>query len=356
MTGEGERRRWGTAAAVLVGVATGAAGGGWAGVTLLSPPPDVLASPGYALVEATQGSVGQTIRLNVSAQWATVSTVQGSASGVVTTRVLADGTAVLAGSVLYTVGLRPVVVGAGAIPSFRDLTIGMKGPDVVQLQDLLVATGHYTGRPDGTFGRSLDRAVRAWQKSLGIEQTGVVLRGDIIYVSSLPARLALTPEVGVGREVSGAHDAVHVLSDAPVFTLALAENQTLMVTPGMAVEVLAGDQTWSAVVTKVRPATEEAPATAELAAADGGPLCEESCDLVPVDSPTLMPALVRVVAETTGVVVPAAAVATAADGSTQVRLETGEVRPVTLVASASGSAVVEGVEAGTRVRTPGDVP
>lgn len=40
------------------------------------------------------------------------------------------------------------------------------------LQRLLVAEGHLDGEPDGDFGPGTERAVKAWQREQGREQTG----------------------------------------------------------------------------------------------------------------------------------------------------------------------------------------
>jgi hypothetical protein len=56
------------------------------------------------------------------------------------------------------------------------------------------------------------------------------------------------------------------------------------------------------------------------------------------------------------VTVPAAALVTTAAGQTAVVLASGELRPVEVAASATGMAVVDGVEAGEPVRTPGELP
>jgi hypothetical protein len=53
------------------------------------------------------------------------------------------------------------------------------------------------------------------------------------------------------------------------------------------------------------------------------------------------------------VLVPAAALATTADGQAVVVLESGELQQVSVVASASGMAIVEGLGEGQLVRTPG---
>lgn len=67
-----------------------------------------------------------------------------------------------------------------------------------------------------------------------------------------------------------------------------------------------------------------------------------------------MRARITVIARQSGTVVPTAALAVGADGSSAVVEPDGSVIPVTVLASAGGQALVEGVEEGTRVRVPAD--
>lgn len=196
--------------ALVVGV-----GGGWALRTLLAPAPEVLESATYTLVTAREGSVGHSLRLNATAEWQAETTLLNQATGIVTSLVWQAGDVADAGAVLYTVDLRPVVVAAGDVPAFRDLHSGARGDDVTQLQELLAATGHFAGAPDGVFGRSTERAVRAWQQDLGLAADGVVRRGDVLFVPSLPARLALEPDLAIGAAVAPGDPAVRVLRATP---------------------------------------------------------------------------------------------------------------------------------------------
>lgn len=132
-------------AALLFGV-----GGGCALRTLLAPAPEVLDSPAYTLVAAQEGTVGHSLRLNTTAEWQAETTLLNQAAGIITSRVWQAGDTASAGSIIYTVDLRPVVVAAGDVPAFRDLHSGARGEDVTQLQELLVSTGNYAGAADGS--------------------------------------------------------------------------------------------------------------------------------------------------------------------------------------------------------------
>lgn len=328
--------------------------GGWALSRILSPPPDVLESPRYTVVTAEQGTVAQTLRLNTSAVWEADAELANQVAGTVTSIHLVDGTTMGPGALLYTVDLRPVVVAAGPVPAFRDLSWGDHGADVAQVQGMLAALGYAPGDPDGVFDAAVNSAVRAWQRDLGVAVDGVVRRGDLVFVPALPARLALAPEVAVGAVLVGGEPTVRVLPAAPVFSITLPENQARLVTHGMRVDISFDDGSWSAVVTELTVDGSGSP-LARLGGVDGGPICTEDCVHVPYGTAVVLPSLIHVVPEVEGVTVPAAAVVTAADGGTGVVLESGEFRPVTVLTGASGLVVVEGIEAGTRVRTPGEL-
>lgn len=336
---------------ILAALATGALGT-WAVLRVLNPPANVLDSPGYTLVTAERGTVGQTLRLNTSAVWAAEAEFANQASGIVTSVDLSDGVLVEPGTRLYSVDLRPVVVAAGAVPAFRDVAQGVRGDDVAQIQAMLTALGYAAGDPDGIFDAAVNSAVRAWQRDLGVPVDGIVRRGDIIFVPSLPARLALAPELAVGKVLSGGEPIVQVLPATPVFSIALPENQSRLVAAGMRVDIFVDGRSWAAEVTAVTTGASQVP-TAQLGGVDGAPICADDCVSIPFGETVLLPCVIHVVPEVEGVTVPAAAVVTSADGRPGVVLESGEFRPVTVVAGASGLVVVEGIDEGVRVRTPG---
>ena len=55
-----------------------------------------------------------------------------------------------------------------------------------------------------------------------------------------------------------------------------------------------------------------------------------------------------------GLAVPSSAIITTASGKTAVINKNGKQVKVTIIQSANGMTVIEGVEAGTKVRVPGD--
>lgn len=55
-----------------------------------------------------------------------------------------------------------------------DLAGGSSGAEVVQLQTMLYDLGYLADAPDGQFGARTEAAVKAFQLSAGLEQTGIV--------------------------------------------------------------------------------------------------------------------------------------------------------------------------------------
>lgn len=92
----------------------------------------------------------------------------GDASRIVTSIARKAGDEVKSGDVLAQVSGRPIFLLQGRTPAFRDLTPGISGTDVRQLQKALQALG-YSHRPDGGgyFGRGTQAAVSRFYRASG---------------------------------------------------------------------------------------------------------------------------------------------------------------------------------------------
>lgn len=91
---------------------------------------------------------------------------------------------VAAGDVLFTVDLRPVVIGRGVVPAFRNLQAGDSGVDVEQLEAMLVELGFLSVQADDLFDAATTTAVRSWQASLGVTTDGSRSAGsDLCQIS-----------------------------------------------------------------------------------------------------------------------------------------------------------------------------
>ena len=351
-TNAGHSRRRGAALwwvlAVVVAAGLGVVFGRWA---FLPPAVEAYAAEPstVAVVEVT---VGRSVPVVVSAVWEVVPFGVGAASGTLTTLEVADRDVVEAGQVVFTVDLRPVVAAVGEVPAFRDLAAGVRGADVEQLQRFLTDAGYFRGVVDGRFGAGTTAAVREWQRGLGVPVDGVVRAGDLLFTSSLPARVVLGDDVAVGRRVSEGEVVLSVLSEAPGFWA--SPQVDAMVDPSLPIAVTVGDELVVAVVAGVER-DEWGGSRMALTRADGSPVCGDGCDLVSlIPADAVFAARQVVTAEVSGPGVPAAAVHFDAAGNASLVTPEGVRLPVSVVEQGQGQVVLDGVEVGTVVVLAGE--
>lgn len=291
------------------------------------------------------GTVGRTIELSALPRWEAAATVVNRRAGTVTSLdALGQVAPVEEGDVLYSVDLRPTIAAVGAVPAFRELRSGMRGADVVQLQQLLDRAG-FDVEADGDFGSSTRTAVEAWQRQVGVEPTSVVALGDVVFVPQLPTRLVVDPAVRVGSRLDDGATAATGFVAEPRFVVPIQPEQTVLFAADMRVQI--GDPPVEATV-EVVTEDEEGTLLLSLELSAG---CAELCAvLMPGDESVQVPAVIAVVPETQGIIVPVAAVGTAADGQAtvdvvgagRVEIETGP--------SADGLVIVtEGLTGGERI-------
>jgi peptidoglycan hydrolase-like protein with peptidoglycan-binding domain len=85
------------------------------------------------------------------------------------------------GEPLFRVDNQPVVLLLGDLPLYRTLSTGVEGPDVRQLEENLSALGYTGFTVDEAFTGYTASAVRRWQRSLGVSETGTVAPGALVY-------------------------------------------------------------------------------------------------------------------------------------------------------------------------------
>jgi peptidoglycan hydrolase-like protein with peptidoglycan-binding domain len=324
--------------------------GFWAGQqTFGSPvaPPGAVDSVVHEVVEA---SVGRSLSLNVTVEQPFVPVATNGLAGTVTS--VSAGEVVDVGDVLYAVDTVPVRVVAGETPFWRDLSSGVDGADVAQLQEALADLGYYHGQVDGRFRWSTTAAVRAWQQALGVPQDGVVRLGEVVAVPGLPARLRLADEVVTGSRLAGGEQVVHAATGDIDFALVVSTGQAVLLPPDATVGVEHADHWWEAVLGESRT-DDSGNVRFALSAPGGGPVCGQDCEALPVQERTTLRARVTVVPEVSGPAVPVAAVHTDPDGTAWVRSADGARREVTVLGSSGGVAVVDGLAVGDRVQVVG---
>jgi peptidoglycan hydrolase-like protein with peptidoglycan-binding domain len=291
--------------------------------------------------------------LPVIARWATHPLPAGSVSGMVTSIELTDAAMVAPGDQLFAVGLRPVFAAQGATPAFRDLGLGARGDDVWQLQEFLVQAGHLAAAPNGMFGAATAGAVRNWQREIGLERTGVVRAGDIIFVDTLPARILLSADVIVGALVSPGQQVLSVVEAAPTFTASVSSGMQAAAVPmtGATVTIDApSGGTWDALVTGSEH-DERGGTVVFLAGRNGDPVCGTQCDQIPISGhDTVLNGRSIIAEDVSGPALPLSAVGTASDGTRFAVRADGARVPVTVLAADASRLIVEGVQVGDVVQ------
>ena len=346
---------WLAAAVVFLGIGASV---GWAAREALAPVEDPVATTPFTFVEVAEGTVGASILLNTVAQWTPTPAGTNRAVGAVTEIAIAPGDEVGQGATLYRVNERPVVAAVGEIPAYAPIGEGSKGRDVEQLQQLLADLGFYRGPIQGSAGPVTTNAIRSWQQSIDLPETGVVELGDVFFLPELPARVSLDEAViARGAMLAGGEPAIRTLPQVPAFTLPVTEAQASLMPQGTRVEITApGGAIWQAIAAdRIRDA-QTGNVVVRLEAPDGGAICRDNCTEVPVTAQAQLASRIITVEEASGLVAPTAALVTGADGSSAVVDADGARIPVTVVVSARGMSVVEGVAAGTRVRVPPEAP
>jgi hypothetical protein len=93
------------------------------------------------------------------------------------------GSIVYSGGVLYRLDGDPIVLMYGSTPAYRALKSGVAdGADVRELEQNLAALGFDPGTVDAAFTSTTAAAVSDWQESVGLEQTGTVELGRIVFM------------------------------------------------------------------------------------------------------------------------------------------------------------------------------
>lgn len=298
-------------------------------------------------IKPSEGKLGRSLSLDVTATWASSEQVLNAATGTLTSLNLPATGIVDNGDTLYTVDLEPVVAMRGVIPAFRDLQMGSEGADVTQLEKALTELHLFSGTADGRFGSATQAAVLKWQKRVGLRPTGVFSKNSVVFFAHLPQRVRLPTDFVPGTILSPGLGQINGLSQLPVLTLTLDQQQVTVVPRGTEVVIQRGDKPdWKANLGPVVP-SDDANGTLTfrlLSPAGASSICTTFCGEIPLTGETRMTAKVVVVPEASGLIVPRAAVRIRPDGTSEVVTKDGEAITVTVLASVAGQSVIAGPE------------
>ena len=173
----------GIAVAVL-GLGTGA-GGKASADTSLPPKTTKVTQETLLDTSTTAGELG----------FGPTTTASNRLSGTVT-KLPSVGDIVIRGKSLYEVDDMPVTLMYGALPAYRELRDGVEGADVEQLEANLTALGYTGFDVDEEFTSTTAAAVEQWQEDLGLDETGVVALGSVVFAPAKVRIGSLTAEEG----------------------------------------------------------------------------------------------------------------------------------------------------------------
>ncbi|MFD9907372.1 peptidoglycan-binding protein [Streptomyces sp. NPDC059063] len=162
--------------------------------------------------------------------------VKPAAAGTVTVAAR-EGATVTRGQALYELDDKPVTLLYGPVPAFREMKVGARGSDVLELERNLVALGYGSGLfVDPRFDKATEAAVKRWQKSLNRTPTGRVGKGHVVFqpdrVTVVRADAALADQVGPDAAV------LTVASTRPVVRAELDQADASLTSKNTKVEVV----------------------------------------------------------------------------------------------------------------------
>jgi peptidoglycan hydrolase-like protein with peptidoglycan-binding domain len=218
------RRRWALAAAAVVGA--GACGV----VAILSGEHPAAAAPAPAAntEKVEQGELSAlvsgagTLTYRARSDGSPYAVI--NQAGGVYTQLPEAGDKVRCGGVLYRVDNRPVVLLRGTVPAYRALHVGVRGPDVRQLNRNLHQLGYDTDAhvridpADGAFTSKTERALRVLQRNRGVGVTGRLATDDAVFLPEAVRIAKVNGQVGGSARpgapvLSATSDKLHVRVD-----------------------------------------------------------------------------------------------------------------------------------------------
>ncbi len=336
------------AVAVVAGVVAGQA------VVVRSGEPSVNPSPSPQIYLVREGTLARNLSFPAVAEWRPTSAVYAPTGGVVTEIGIGSGL-FHAGEVVLRLNERPVVLIAGTVPSFRSLALGVRGRDVAALHAFLAGLGYPVNSGSSTFTSRTRSAVMAWQRSLGMPETGNVALGDVLFVDQLGTNgspMRWTAPVAIGAQISAGIPILERLAPAPTLEIEFGASLPDQIAVGIhGRATFPSGRSVEVVLSGFRTAEGQ---QRGVLSAPNGPLCSgaECLALAPVDGTTQVSVEFTLVPSTTGPLLPAAAVQSDAAGQAFVELPDGRRQPVKVVVASGGLVIVQGIESGQQVVLP----
>lgn len=266
------------------------------------------------------------------------------------TSVIAVGATAAPGAVLYSAESKPVIALAGTTPAWRALKRGIAdGIDVYQLETNLVALGY---DPDGDitvdnhFDYATTTAVKAWQTGYGMNDTGQVSLGTVVFLASTATVSQVN--VAVGDKVADGASIVLLAGAAQEIVIDVPDGLEAYLTPGVVVQ-LAGDA--EGTVSLLRSIEREGEIVVQA-------IITPSAPLVNATSGTIVKVRVPTARLDDVLIVPREALVSRLDGTYAIQVvtapDTTEFRSVTVLGESGADCAIsgDGITAGTDVLQP----
>ncbi|WP_199034382.1 peptidoglycan-binding protein [Glycomyces salinus] len=202
-----------------------------------------------------RGSISATETWSGTLGFGAATTVETVVSGTVT-RAPEVGARLHPGDALIHVDETPVTLLDGDLPMYRDLGPGDRGADVEQLERNLSELGYQGFTADDEYTWLTAEAVQRWQEDLGVERSGRVAHGAVVFVAG--HRRVDRLHVQVGDSVRGGEAIVDLTGGDRVASLEIDVDERERAEPGTAVAVaLPGGETIPGTVSAVRVVESE---------------------------------------------------------------------------------------------------
>ncbi len=157
------------------------------------------------------------------------------------------GRTVYQGQRIYAVSGAPVVLLYGNVPAYRDLSEGMTGADVTELNTALVGLGYATAAALGPrsgwdyYSADTAYAVELLQARLGLTETGTLSLGEAVFLPGPALITAWGTATAAGGPATPGTVLLTASSTSPVVTIALDAGQQSEVKTGDAVSITLPD-------------------------------------------------------------------------------------------------------------------
>lgn len=265
------------------------------------------------------------------------------------TSIIAANTPVLNGSVLYTVDGSPVVDLDGALPAWRSMsTSSSDGADIAQLEAALVALGYDPEQAvtvDAHFDSATRNMVKAWQRGLGLEQSGDVPLGSVVFLPS--GTTVATADKVVGDAVGEGDALLTVAGSNQQVVIPVPTGDEAAVIPGLAVKIGSVEGT----VSRLRSANRNGIVSVEAVIVPSEPVQASG-------NGSTVKVTLTVTEGADALIIPAEALASRLDGHYAVAVQAADGSRswvnVELVGVSGGDIAIsgDGIEAGTTVLLP----